>query len=184
MPSTKAETLTALAEAIDAITVAPAVQDIQRFVHSAARRLTEADGATLIVREDGYCHYVGEDAIAPLWKGRRFPIDECVSGWSMLRGEPIAIEDVFADPRIRHSTYRRTFVKSLLLVPIGTLDALGAIGIYWAHRHEATADEIALVRALGGEHRGRAGARTADAGGRAPPGRRRTTCASSASATR
>jgi diguanylate cyclase (GGDEF)-like protein len=148
MPTTKAETLTALAEAIDAVAAAPTVRDIQRLVHSAARRLTEADGATLIVRDDGYCHYVGEDAIAPLWKGRRFPIDECVAGWSMLRGEPIAIEDVFADRRVRHSMYRRTFVKSLLLVPIGAADALGAIGVYWATRHEAGSDEVALVRAL------------------------------------
>ena len=148
MPTTKADTLTALAEAIDAIAVAATARDIQRLVHSAARRLTEADGATLIVRDGGFCHYVGEDAIAPLWKGRRFPVDKCVSGWSMERGEPVAIEDVFADPRVPHATYRRTFVKSLLLVPIGTTNPLGAIGVYWAQRHEASTEEVALVRAL------------------------------------
>jgi diguanylate cyclase (GGDEF)-like protein len=148
MPTTRADTLSTLAEAIDAIAAAATVRDVQKLVHTAARRLTESDGAALILRDGDHCRFVAEDAIAPLWKGRRFPLDKCVSGWSMLRGETIAIEDVFADDRVPQAAYRRTFVKSLLIVPIRNADPLGAIGLYWAQRHEATTEEIALVRAL------------------------------------
>src|SRR4051794_10607196 len=94
------ETLTSLATAIEELSTAATVADVQRLVHGAARRLTGADGATLVVREGGQCHYVDEDAIGPLWKGRRFPLESCISGWSMLHGELAVVEDVYSDPRI------------------------------------------------------------------------------------
>ncbi|MFP5361185.1 MAG: GGDEF domain-containing protein [Thermoleophilia bacterium] len=150
MRTTTADTLSILAEAIDAIAAARSVDGVQRLVHSAARRLTDADGAALVLREGNQCHYVGEDAIAPLWKGRRFPIDKCVTGWSMLHREPVVIEDVYADDRVPHGLYRGTFVRSLLVVPIRNRDPLGAIGVYWARLHHAGDEEIALVRALAG----------------------------------
>jgi diguanylate cyclase (GGDEF)-like protein len=145
-----AETLTTLATAIEELSNAVTAGDVQRLVHRAARRLTGADGATLIVREGGQCHYVDEDAIAPLWKGSRFPLESCVSGWSMLHREPAVVEDVYSDPRVPHEAYRPTFVKSLLIVPIGAhgREPIGAIGLYWAQRHEATETEIAAARAL------------------------------------
>ena len=48
------------------------------------------------------------------------------------------IEDIYADDRIPHDAYRPTFVKSLAMVPIRTLDPVGAIGNYWAERHQPT----------------------------------------------
>jgi len=48
---------------------------IQRIVRTTARELTGADGATFVLRDNGYCYYADEDAISPLWKGRRFPIE-------------------------------------------------------------------------------------------------------------
>ena len=140
-----AETLTTLAAAIEDFADAATVDDVQRLVHRAARRLTGADGATLIVREGGQCHYVDEDAIAPLWKGSRFPLESCISGWAMRNGEPALVEDVYADPRIPQEAYRPTFVKSLLIVPIGAREAKGAIGLYWARRHRASEEEVAAA---------------------------------------
>ena len=150
MTAVKADSLSRLAEMIDQIATAGSVSDIQRLVHSGARQLIGADGATLVLCDEGTCHYVDEDAIAPLWKGRHFPIGDCVSGWSMLHRQPVVIEDVYADTRVAPDAYRSTFVKSLLMVPMCTNDPLGAIGTYWAQRHQASDDEIALVRALAG----------------------------------
>ena len=31
-----------------------------------------------------HCYYADEDAISPLWKGQRFPMSACISGWAML----------------------------------------------------------------------------------------------------
>ncbi len=150
MQTSVADTLSTLADAIDDLAAAGSVERVQRLVHSAARRLTDADGATLVLREGGECHYVDEDAMKPLWKGRRFPLETCVAGWSMLHGEPVVIDDVYADARVPHAAYRRTFVKSLLIVPIRSHDPIGAIGIYWGEPHTASSEEIAVVRALAG----------------------------------
>src|SRR5262249_27351111 len=61
---------------------------VMEIVRSAARELTGADGATFVLREGDLCYYADEDAIAPLWKGRRFPASACISGWTMLHREP------------------------------------------------------------------------------------------------
>jgi diguanylate cyclase (GGDEF)-like protein len=148
MTALPADPLSMLAEAIDELAAANTAEDVQQRVHRAARRLTGADGATLVLRDGGFCHYVDEDAIEPLWKGRRFPLEECVTGWSMLHRAPLLIEDVYTDPRVPEDVYRSTFVKSLLVVPIRHNDPLGAIGIYWARCHQASPAEVAILRAL------------------------------------
>ena len=102
--------------------------------------LTMIPPALFVLRQGGHCYYADEDAIGPLWKGLRFPLDQCISGWVMTRGIPAAIPDIFVDPRIPQEAYRPTFVKSLLMVPVRPPDAQAAIGLYWASHHEATAD--------------------------------------------
>src|SRR5262249_26847987 len=107
-----------LTAAEDRLQSAASTQDVIEVVRSAARSIFSADGVTFVLREDDLCHYVEEDAIGPLWKGQRFPMSACISGWSMLNAQTVAIEDVFADPRIPHDAYRRTFVKSLIMTPV------------------------------------------------------------------
>lgn len=121
---------------------------VMRVLGRAARKVTGADGVTLVLREGAMCHYADEDAIAPLWKGQRFPMRRCISGWSMLNRQRVAIADIYADPRIPHAAYRPTFVKSLAMVPIGAHDPVGALGAYWEERHEATTAELDALQAL------------------------------------
>lgn len=121
---------------------------ITAIVRKAARELTGADGATFVLRDGDRCYYADEDAIAPLWKGSRFSMAVCVSGWVMLQREAIAIEDIYADPRVPHDAYRPTFVQSLAMVPIRSASPIGAIGNYWATKRHVTPEEIALLQAL------------------------------------
>ena len=83
-----------LVQVAQELSVARELEAIMAVVRRAARELTGADGATFVLREGNYCLYASEDAIAPLWKGRRFPLDSCISGWVMQHEEPVAIEDV------------------------------------------------------------------------------------------
>lgn len=137
-----------LVAAVQDLSRVRSAEEVRDIVRHAARALTGADGATFVLRDRDQCHYVDEDAIAPLWKGQRFPMTACISGWSMLHGEPVAIEDVFADPRIPHEAYRRTFVQSLVMVPIRPDNPVGAIGTYWSVQRKASAGEIAILQAL------------------------------------
>src|SRR5690242_15372817 len=114
------------------LSVAQTLAEVVEVVRSSARAACSADGVTFVLRDGNQCHYIEEDAIGPLWKGRRFPMAHCISGWAMLNGKTAAIEDVFADPRIPHDVYRQTFVKSLVMAPVSREHALAAIGLYWA----------------------------------------------------
>lgn len=135
------------------LSAARSFSDIQAAVRSGARSLVPCDGATLVLREGDQCFYVDEDAIAPLWRGQRFPVDECISGWAMLHGRSAVVPDIDVDERIPLAAYRTTFVRSLAMVPIGRpgRDPIGAIGVYWAQPRVAGHDEVALLESLAAE---------------------------------
>ncbi|HEX4334460.1 MAG TPA: ATP-binding protein [Polyangiaceae bacterium] len=137
-----------LVSVIQELSKARSVEAIQAIVRKAARELTGADGATFVLRDGDMCFYADEDAIEPLWKGQRFAMSACISGWVMLNGRPAVIEDIYADSRIPAVAYRPTFVKSLAMVPVCTTEPIAAIGNYWATRHSPTDSEVKLLQAL------------------------------------
>src|SRR5512138_3423475 len=89
-----------LVDALRAVASARDLPSVMGAVRRHARRLASADGATFVLREGTMVHYADEDAIAPLCKGRRFPMQACISGLAVLRKETIVIEDIRADPRV------------------------------------------------------------------------------------
>lgn len=137
-----------LAEIVEQVAAVREFQELVAIVCPAVRELTGADGVTLVLRDNGQCHYIEEDAVGPLWRGQRFPMESCISGWVMLHAEPVAIDDIYIDPRIPYAAYRPTFVKSLSMVPIPRENPIGAIGCYWADRHLASDDELELQQAM------------------------------------
>lgn len=124
------------------------VSHITEIVRKAVRKLSGADGATFVLRDGDQCFYVDEDAIGPLWKGSRFPMSCCISGWVMIHGEPVIIHDIYKDPRIPHDAYSPTFVKSLAMVPINRNAPIGAIGAYWATKQTASPETVRMLQAL------------------------------------
>ena len=118
------------------------------IVRGVARGVTLADGVTIVLRENSHCHYVEEDAIRPLWKGQKFPMTSCISGWAMMNNKTAVIPDIFADPRIPHDLYRKTFVKSLVMAPVGLECPVAAIGVYWRDKSEISARDVAIVERI------------------------------------
>ena len=137
-----------LVNTVQELSLARNMETVTAIVRTAARRLTGADGATFVLKDNGYCYYADEDAIEPLWKGHRFPLESCVSGWAMLNKKAAVIPDIYQDVRIPAEAYRPTFVKSLVMVPIRTLNPIGAIGNYWANTHHATKEEVQILQSL------------------------------------
>ncbi len=137
-----------LSQAAQELSMVHELEGVMAAVRTAARELTGADGATFVLREGDMCYYADEDAIAPLWKGQRFPATLCISGWVMRHRQKVVIEDIYADPRIPASVYSPTFVKSLAMVPVRSSDPIAAIGVYWASRHLPDPDEVRLVQSL------------------------------------
>lgn len=137
-----------LLDVMQSLSKARDVDTIMKIVRASARSLACADGATFVLRENDQCYYVDEDAISPLWKGKRFPIASCISGWAMLHNQHVVIEDIYEDPRIPVDAYRPTFVKSLAVVPIIQKSSIGAIGVYWAYHYEPCKEEINALQTL------------------------------------
>jgi GAF domain-containing protein len=137
-----------LIQAIQNVSMAYSLVDLTRIIRRAARELTRADGASFILREDEMCSYVDEDAIAPLWKGKRFPMHQCASGWAMHHRQAVIVPDINDDHRIPKDLYRPTFVKSLVIVPIGAQSPTGAIGVYWARPVHPTTETVEYLQTL------------------------------------
>lgn len=133
---------------VQKLSLARNIEEVMQIVKTVARELTGADGATFVLRDGDLCYYADEDAISPLWKGSRFPMETCISGWTMLNKKAAVIKDIYLDDRIPIDAYRPTFVKSLVMVPIRKIKPIGAIGNYWAKIHEPTPEEVELLQSL------------------------------------
>ena len=137
-----------LLQVVQDISLARDLPRLMEIVRHAARTLTGADGATFVLRDGDQCYYAEEDAIEPLWKGPRFPMRSCISGWVMMNRAPVIIEDIYADARIPVAAYRPTFVRSLAMVPIRAKDPVGAIGNYWARMYRPDPLQMKILQAL------------------------------------
>jgi signal transduction histidine kinase/CheY-like chemotaxis protein len=127
------------------------VEEVADLACTLGRRLAEADGVCLVLRDGSFVHYLAEDAVAPLWQGKRFPIEQCLSGWVIVHGFTAAVPDIERDARVPLVLYRNTFVRSLVLVPVSAPDEGGpfaAIGAYWKSVGGAGPRTIALLEGL------------------------------------
>ena len=137
-----------LVGAVERLATIERLEDVIAVVRETARSISGADGITFVLRDGEFCHYVDEDAVTPLWKGKRFPLTACISGWCMLNDERAVIPNIYVDPRIPHDAYRPTFVKSLVMVPVKVDTPIAAIGSYWAEERQFSDDEVAVLEAL------------------------------------
>ncbi len=138
----------ALKEADERFRAAKLQDDVIAIVRASARAALGADGVTFVMRDGEQCHYIAEDAIGPLWKGKKFPMETCISGWAMLNNQTAAISDIFMDKRIPHDAYRPTFVKSLIMAPVRADATVAALGAYWKDRRVFTPEDIQAIEMM------------------------------------
>jgi two-component sensor histidine kinase len=143
--STETDALTAV---IRRLSAAHSLSEVMAVTTQAARALVNADGITFVLRDGDLCYYADEDSIGPLWKGKRFPIGACISGWVIQNGKSVRIADIEQDERIPQDAYRQTFVKSLAMVPIRQEEPIGAMGAYWASTHSASREEMERLQTI------------------------------------
>ncbi len=61
--------------AVEKLARASGTDEIIEVIRAGARHLIGCDGVALILNDNGACHYVEEDAVGPLWKGRTFDME-------------------------------------------------------------------------------------------------------------
>ncbi len=137
-----------LVAANEQLATAKSLESVVQVLRETARKIVKSDGIAVILKEDDRCFYAAEDAMGPLWTPRRFPATSCISGWAMKHRQTVAIADIYLDQRIPHEAYRPTFVRSLVMVPIGSPQPQAAIGAYWADVREPDFRTVAKLEAL------------------------------------
>jgi len=147
-PLTGQGAIDVLMEAVERLASAHDELAVAAIVRTAARRLTGADGVSVVLKMGDRVHYVDEDAVSPLWKGQDFPIEACISGWAIKNKQTVVISDITGDPRVPLEAYKRTFVKSLAMAPVGLPDPGAAIGAYWAEKRRPTDDEVRSLETM------------------------------------
>lgn len=140
--------VSALIAIVRRLSTARSVPEIMDIVAHSARTLIAADGITFVLRDGDRCYYAEEDAIGPLWKGKRFPMSACISGWCMLERRAAVIPDIYQDDRIPQDAYRPTFVRSLAMVPVRQDDPIAAMGAYWANVRDIQPREVQLLQTI------------------------------------
>lgn len=142
------ERLSHLLDASERLVMAGSVDEVVAILRDTARAAVGAEGVAVVIEHDGRCSYVAEDAVSPLWQGQTFPADHCISGWVMHHAETVALRDVRLDPRIPQDAYAPTFVRSLVMVPIGRPVPVAALGAYWSEAREHDDDTIKRLESL------------------------------------
>src|SRR3546814_13137913 len=59
----------------------------------------------------------------------------------MENNRTAVIPDVFDDERVPVEAYRTTFVRSMVMVPIGGVEPIAALGAYWSEFAQPTDNE-------------------------------------------
>ncbi|WP_085810606.1 GAF domain-containing protein [Sphingomonas sp. TZW2008] len=137
-----------VSKAIDALGEVRSVDAALEVLRAQTRRIALADGVCVVRRIGDTVLYVGEDAIAPMWTGQHFSIEQCVSGRAMVERQVILIPDIATDPRVPHNAYLSTFVASMAMVPLGSGEPFAALGLYWARRQPIEPAALTLVETL------------------------------------
>ena len=137
-----------LIETIKELSIAENLNQVQSIVAASTRKLTNAQGAAFVLRDGEFCHYVEEDTLEPLWKGEKFPMARCITGWVMLNRIPAVINNIYNDERIPVELYENTFVKSLAVFPVNSAAPKAAFGSYWSSFYEPSEEELRLLQTL------------------------------------
>lgn len=123
-------------------------EDITSTLKTAAKRLIHCDASCIIMRVDEDCHYIDEDSEQPLWKGMKFPLDNCITGWVIKHGSTAVIPNIYDDARVPADLYRHTSIQSMMAAPLKNQNVQGAISVYWTERHSPSAAEIHILDTL------------------------------------
>ncbi|MBM9459534.1 sensor domain-containing diguanylate cyclase [Nocardioides sp. zg-536] len=137
-----------LVRAITDLTTAEDLAQVQAVVRSAGRELVGSDGLAVALRDADEAYYLDEDAIAPLWRGARFPLTQSVAGRAMLGQQHVVVPELAADPSRPGEADQESFATGVLAVPVRTSDPVGALTACWARPHTPTPEELHLLQAL------------------------------------
>jgi hypothetical protein len=117
--------------AVEAICSANDLERLLATTLEGARRLTGADGVTLIWQAGDRCWYIDDDANESAHRERRSCAVEGHADWLTRRETPAIIADVVVDPVARGESWLNPSARSAVIVAVRTVDPSGALVAWW-----------------------------------------------------
>lgn len=139
---------TGLAGAIRQICQASSAEELYSLLPRAARALTRGVLAVLLVRDGDQFEVVAEDSEQPRWQGQRFPLVDCVAGWSLRQHETVVIGDLLTDARITPEHLHGTALRSAVMVPLQAGRTEAVLGVYWTEAQTPRYEVQRVIEAL------------------------------------
>ncbi|MCW3787459.1 PAS domain S-box protein [Plebeiibacterium sediminum] len=122
--------------------------DLQNIILNTARKLSNSDVVNYVVTENNFCNYIAENSNERILRGKKFPLDSSICGWSILKKTIIVIDDISQDNTVKQNEYKNTSLKSLIILPIGLDLPKAAIAICWKEKNIATSINLNLLQIL------------------------------------
>jgi signal transduction histidine kinase len=139
----------ALVRAVERLSLADNLTKIIEIMRATTHEVSGVDGVCFVLRDGDFSRCVEEKAIGPLWKGQMLPLSACISGWCMHHNQAAVIPDIYQDSRVILDTYRHTFVRGMVMVPVRTNEMIGAVGCYWTTPRLFSDEEVSFIEAMG-----------------------------------
>jgi len=137
-----------VAEAVEALSAARSMDEVIDVLGARARRIIGCEGVVLVVRDGDLCRCVAEDSVESLWLGQSFRWEESVAGWAMHHATTMSESDVLLDPRVPPDGYADTYVRSMLVTPIGRGQPRAAIAALWSESGRPGDNQVAMLETL------------------------------------
>ena len=133
--------------AVQAICGASALEELMASTLDGARRLTGADGATLIWQTDGGCWCLDDDTESPRQERRARPGD-AVAAWLTRARMPAIIADIANDAISLRDSCLLPSARSLVIVPIRTQEPIGTLVAWWRNARTLPATHALMLELL------------------------------------
>lgn len=140
-----------LIQTLNVLNSAKSVEEIKKIVLTSSRKLINSDGCNFVLLEGDLCIYAHEDPVSSVMVETTIPVDSCLSGKVITKGETVIIPDIYSDDRVNIEPYKSVPPKSIMVVPINKSEPFGAIENYWNIKKTPTEEEVKLIETLANE---------------------------------
>jgi diguanylate cyclase (GGDEF)-like protein len=154
LKETQATGLHGLVRAVQTLALVRDCTSVRAVARAAAREITGADHATFVTTRDA-CSCLTTAADVHLGhRPDRFE-ERCLGGWAIATRGAIVVEDLGTEPRIRRRFEGRAqsatygdLTGSAVVVPVRTIDPVGALGVTWCQPRPIPSDVVDLLQTL------------------------------------
>jgi GAF domain-containing protein len=133
--------------AVEAICSATGLEQLMASTLAGARRLTGADGVTLIWQSDNHCWCLDDDTTSTP-HARRTRRADAVAAWLTRARMPAIVSDITNDAVSLRDSCLPPSARSLVIVPVRAEEPVGTLVAWWRNARTLPATHVQMLELL------------------------------------